>query len=210
MDAIVEEIVPEGRWEDFETYWSCCGWGREKYLGKKTARNAMYKQNSLPIFWTAEALLAAYRARGGIWSGDGAERRDRGQGVCFGRRVRAGAREGSADGGEEEFDFAAVSFDDHVDAGGALPGGGVLADDLPEFLSGAAAGEGLSGDVGEAVALLESHCIVGQFDAFDHAIFPAGDESGAGEAFDVCGANGQARSRIGAGGTHCLNEPGGG
>ncbi len=64
MDAIVEEIVPEGRWEDFETYWSCCGWGRDKYLGKKIARNAMYKQNSLSIFWTAEALLAAYRATG--------------------------------------------------------------------------------------------------------------------------------------------------
>ncbi|MDI9434122.1 MAG: hypothetical protein QM570_20590 [Planctomycetota bacterium] len=61
MDAVVKEIVPEGRWEDFETYWSCCGWGRDKYLGKKIARNAMHKQNSLSIFWTAEALLATFR-----------------------------------------------------------------------------------------------------------------------------------------------------
>ncbi|MEN6337565.1 MAG: hypothetical protein ABFE01_25205 [Phycisphaerales bacterium] len=64
MDAILMEIVPTGRWEDFETYWSCCGWGRDKYLGKKIDRNAMYKQNSFSVFWTAEALLAAYRATG--------------------------------------------------------------------------------------------------------------------------------------------------
>lgn len=64
MDAVVKEIVPEGRWEDFETYWSCCGWGRDRYLGQKIARNAMHKQNSLSIFWTAEALLATHRATG--------------------------------------------------------------------------------------------------------------------------------------------------
>jgi len=64
MDAILTEIVPTGRWEDFETYWSCCGWGRDKYLGNKIERNAMHKQNSLSTFWTAEALLATYRATG--------------------------------------------------------------------------------------------------------------------------------------------------
>jgi hypothetical protein len=64
MDAVLVEIVPTGRWEDFETYWSCCGWGRDRYLGKKIERNAMYKQNSFSIFWTAEALLATYRATG--------------------------------------------------------------------------------------------------------------------------------------------------
>ncbi|MFH1941360.1 MAG: hypothetical protein ABIL68_04590 [bacterium] len=62
MDAVLEEIIPQGRWEDFETYWSCCRWGRDKYLGKKIERNAMHKQNSFSMFWTAEALLAAYRA----------------------------------------------------------------------------------------------------------------------------------------------------
>lgn len=64
MDAVLEEIVPQGRWEDFETYWSCCRWGRDRYLGKKIERNAMYKQNSFSMFWTAEALLAAFRATG--------------------------------------------------------------------------------------------------------------------------------------------------
>jgi hypothetical protein len=62
MEAVLTEIVPQGRWEDFETYWSCCRWGRDKYLGRKIERNALHKQNSLSVFWTAEALLATYRA----------------------------------------------------------------------------------------------------------------------------------------------------
>ena len=64
MDAVLVEIVPEGRWEDFETFWSCCSWGRETYLGGKVERNAMHKQNTFSMFWTAEALLAAYRETG--------------------------------------------------------------------------------------------------------------------------------------------------
>jgi hypothetical protein len=64
MDAVLEEIVPDGRWEDFETYWSCCRWGHDTYLGSKIERNAMHKQNTFSMFWTAEALLLAYRATG--------------------------------------------------------------------------------------------------------------------------------------------------
>ncbi len=64
MDAVVREIVPVGRWEDFETYWSCCPWGKEQYLGEKIPRNGMFKQCNFSMFWTAEALLAAYRATG--------------------------------------------------------------------------------------------------------------------------------------------------
>jgi len=62
MDAVLEEIVPTGRWEDFETYWSCCQWGKRHQLGKKVARNGMYKQCNFSTFWTAEALLETYRA----------------------------------------------------------------------------------------------------------------------------------------------------
>lgn len=62
MDALLVEVVPTGRWEDYETYWSCCGFGRDDHVGKKFERNNMYKQNNLSIFWTAEALLASYRA----------------------------------------------------------------------------------------------------------------------------------------------------
>jgi len=64
IDAVLEEIVPAGRWEDFETYWSCCSFGKEDFLGKKFPRNDMYKQNSFSMFWTAEALLAAFHSTG--------------------------------------------------------------------------------------------------------------------------------------------------
>ena len=64
LDAVAEHIVPEGRWEDFETYWSCSSFGIDDLLGKKVARNDLYKQNTFSMFWTAEALLEAYRATG--------------------------------------------------------------------------------------------------------------------------------------------------
>lgn len=60
--AVVEkEIIPAGRWEDFETYWSCSGYGQKDLLGKKVARNDMYKQCNFSMYWTAAALLEAYR-----------------------------------------------------------------------------------------------------------------------------------------------------
>jgi len=62
LDAVLEHVAPAGRWEDYETYWSCCGWGKKEFLGKRIPRNAMYKQNTLSMFWTAEACLEAYRA----------------------------------------------------------------------------------------------------------------------------------------------------
>lgn len=60
VQAVIGQIVPEGRWEDFETYWSCCRLGTDKWVGKKIERNGMYKQCNLSMFWTAGALLAAY------------------------------------------------------------------------------------------------------------------------------------------------------
>ena len=64
IDAVLADVVPDGNWLDFETYWSCCSWGRDKYLDRKIERNAMHKQNTLSMFWTAEALLAAHKATG--------------------------------------------------------------------------------------------------------------------------------------------------
>ncbi len=61
MDAVIREIVPQGRWEDFETYWSCSRYGSDNLVGQKVARNNMYKQNNFSMFWTAEALLEGYR-----------------------------------------------------------------------------------------------------------------------------------------------------
>lgn len=64
IDALLEEIVPGGRWEDYETYWSCCQWGKDEFLGKRIPRNFMYKQNTLSHYWTAMALLKAHRLTG--------------------------------------------------------------------------------------------------------------------------------------------------
>jgi hypothetical protein len=52
--------VKEARWEDFETYFSCSRWG-EDAIGKKIARNGVYKSNTFSPFWCAEAFLAGYQ-----------------------------------------------------------------------------------------------------------------------------------------------------
>jgi hypothetical protein len=59
INSIIKEVIPEGRWEDFETYWSCSRFGSD-YVGKKFERNNMYKQCNFSMFWTAEALLECY------------------------------------------------------------------------------------------------------------------------------------------------------
>jgi hypothetical protein len=64
MEAVISDIIPIGRWEDYETYWSCCTWGNKEYVGKKIARNNMFKQNTLSMYWTAEALLNCYELTG--------------------------------------------------------------------------------------------------------------------------------------------------
>ena len=61
MDAVIREIIPTGRWEDFETYWSCSRYGANDLVGQKVKRNNMYKQNNFSIYWTAEALLNCYK-----------------------------------------------------------------------------------------------------------------------------------------------------
>lgn len=62
--AVAGEIVPVGRWEDFETYWSSSSYGSGDLIGKKILRNDMYKQCNFSMFWTAESLWEAYRTTG--------------------------------------------------------------------------------------------------------------------------------------------------
>ncbi|HLR00563.1 MAG TPA: hypothetical protein VK102_09310 [Sphingobacterium sp.] len=64
IDAVVREIVKEGKWEDFETYWSCSRIGSQNWVGKKIKRNNMYKHNNFSMYWTAEALLKSYHITG--------------------------------------------------------------------------------------------------------------------------------------------------
>jgi len=63
IDAVAEHIVPVSRWEDFETYWSCSS-VLDSLVGKKIVRNNAYKQNTLSMYWTAEALFNFYKATG--------------------------------------------------------------------------------------------------------------------------------------------------
>ncbi|MGH7294538.1 MAG: hypothetical protein ACRELB_06390 [Polyangiaceae bacterium] len=66
--SFLEGVTREGRWEDFETYYSCARWGAPGQIGRRVARNGVYKQNTLSIFWSAEAFLLAWRATGdGAW-----------------------------------------------------------------------------------------------------------------------------------------------
>lgn len=62
MDVLIREVMPESRWEDFETYWSCSIFGSEDHVGKKYERNNCYKQCSLSPWWMAQAALACYKA----------------------------------------------------------------------------------------------------------------------------------------------------
>ena len=60
--GFLEGVARDGRWEDFETYYSCSRWGAPEQLGKRVPRNGVYKQNTLSIAWMAEAFLLAWRA----------------------------------------------------------------------------------------------------------------------------------------------------
>lgn len=71
LDAVRRTILPEGRWEDFETYWSC-SWIYSDSLGRKLQRNDQFKQNTLSMFWTADAFLRAFTITGdSSWLWDG-------------------------------------------------------------------------------------------------------------------------------------------
>ncbi|BDD09631.1 hypothetical protein FUAX_20630 [Fulvitalea axinellae] len=59
--AMSEFVVPYGKWEDFETYWSCSRWGQNDLVDKKVERNNMYKQNTLSMYYVAEAMFEAYQ-----------------------------------------------------------------------------------------------------------------------------------------------------
>lgn len=63
IEAVTTDIVPTGRWEDFETYWSCSR-VLDSLVGKKIERNNAFKKNTLSMWWTADALFNFYKATG--------------------------------------------------------------------------------------------------------------------------------------------------
>ncbi len=63
-DFIINQIIPDGRWEDFETYWSCAGEWREKQFGCVDRKSGIYSQNTFGMYFCAEGLLALYNITG--------------------------------------------------------------------------------------------------------------------------------------------------
>ena len=61
MAFVVDDVIPTGRWEDFETYWSCAREWEQKQYGKKDERSGIYNQCTFSIYWTAEALKELYK-----------------------------------------------------------------------------------------------------------------------------------------------------
>lgn len=64
VDVLVREVMPESRWEDFETYWSCSRFGSKDMVGRRYPRNASYKQCSLSPFYMAQALYECHCVTG--------------------------------------------------------------------------------------------------------------------------------------------------
>ncbi len=64
LEALCMQVLPEGRWEDFETYWSCSSYGAKTLLGKKCGRNQIHKQCTLSPFYMADALLKCHEVTG--------------------------------------------------------------------------------------------------------------------------------------------------
>jgi len=62
MQAVIDNNIMQGQWEDFETYWSCSRYGSDTLVGSKVPRNDMYKQNTLSMYYTAEALYACFQS----------------------------------------------------------------------------------------------------------------------------------------------------
>lgn len=62
IEAVCRDIIPYGKWEDFETYWSCSSFWND-HVGEKIKRNNMYKQCNFSMFFTAWALLEMYEIK---------------------------------------------------------------------------------------------------------------------------------------------------
>lgn len=61
-DFIINHILPQGRWEDFETYWSCSKQWDGKQYGVLDQRSGLYNQCTFGMYWTAEGFKELYRA----------------------------------------------------------------------------------------------------------------------------------------------------
>lgn len=58
------DILSNGKWEDFETYWSCSGQWEEKQYGKRDRKTGLYSQCNFGMYWCAEAFLGLAQLTG--------------------------------------------------------------------------------------------------------------------------------------------------
>ncbi|SEP00170.1 hypothetical protein [Paenibacillus sp. OV219] len=63
-EMVLRDVVQKGRWEDFETYWSCSRQWEGKQHGVLDARSGLYNQCNFGMYWTAEAFKDLYEATG--------------------------------------------------------------------------------------------------------------------------------------------------
>lgn len=65
-EEVLRDVVQKGRWEDFETYWSCSREWEYKRYGMLDARSGLYNQCNFGMYWTAEAFKDLYEATGSM------------------------------------------------------------------------------------------------------------------------------------------------
>ncbi len=61
---IISDIIPSGKWEDFETYWSCAELWSEKQFGCVDKKSGVYSQNTFGMYFCADGLLSLYQLTG--------------------------------------------------------------------------------------------------------------------------------------------------
>ncbi|MBK8034587.1 MAG: hypothetical protein IPK17_34810 [Chloroflexi bacterium] len=63
-EFIIAETLTTGKWEDYETYFSCATLWDGKRLGEKDPHTGMYPANTLCIQWAADGFYSLYQATG--------------------------------------------------------------------------------------------------------------------------------------------------
>lgn len=61
---LTDQILVTGRWEDFETYWSCSQQWEGKKYGIRDARSGLYNQCNFGIYWVSEAFKELFQTSG--------------------------------------------------------------------------------------------------------------------------------------------------
>ncbi|MBL8153111.1 MAG: hypothetical protein JNM70_02910 [Anaerolineae bacterium] len=63
-EFLLREVLPFGKWEDFETYFSCATLWDGKQIGQRDPHTGVYPANTLCIQWGAEAFYSLYQTTG--------------------------------------------------------------------------------------------------------------------------------------------------